>query len=113
MVTLIGVIIAWPKISAEARKTNAEAGQVEWSTLRDEINRLQERVEAQDRRIAELEKLDDERADREIELVKENRQLRQKVKKLETRIAGLEAVFKVGPITDEMQAELDKLKDID
>lgn len=111
--TLIGVILALPKLRSEARKLNAEAGHLEWQTLRDEINRLQERLEKQDARIAELEKLDDERADREAELVKENRQLRQKVKRLEDRIEGLEAIFKIGPVTPEMQAELDKLKKIE
>jgi gas vesicle protein len=113
ILTFAAALLLLPKIRAEARKLNAEAGATEWGTLRDEINRLQERVDAQGSRIAELEKLDGERADREAGLVKENRQLRQKVRKLETRIAGLESVFKIGPITPEMQAELDKLKDVD
>jgi chromosome segregation ATPase len=113
VVTLVGAVLMLPKVRAEARKINAEASGAEWRTLKQEIDRLQERVEAQDRRIAELEKLDDERADREAGLEKENRQLRAKVKKLEGRIAGLEAVLKVGPLPAAMRAALAKLRDVE
>lgn len=113
ILTFAAALLMLPKIRAEARKPNAEAAATEWGTLSGEINRLREKVEAQDRRIDELEKLDDERADREAGLKKENRLLKQKVRKLENRIKGLEEVFKIGPITDEMQAEIDKLKDVD
>lgn len=98
-----------PKGNAEARKINADASHTEWGTLRDEIHRLQSRVEEQDRRIAELEKLDCERVDREVELKRENGRLRQKVSKLESRVEGLEAIFRVGPVPPEMQAQLDAL----
>jgi peptidoglycan hydrolase CwlO-like protein len=113
LATVLTLFWQRPKIGAEARKLNADASRTEWSTLRDEINRLQERVERQDERIAELEKLDDERADRERALKKENNQLRQKVRRLETRIKGLEEVFKIGPVPPDMKAALDKLGKID
>lgn len=105
------IVARWqlPKLEAEARKLEAEASRTEWQTLRDEIDRLTNRVSAQDAKIADLEKQADERGEREAALESDNRKLRAKVARLESRIAGLEAIFKIGPITPEMQAALDKL----
>ena len=102
-----------PKIRAEARKANAEASHTEFQTLREHVALLEQRIATQGVRIAELEAADTRRAGREAELEKENRSLKLKVRKLESRIAGLEAVFKIGPVPPEMQAELDKLKDVE
>lgn len=113
LATLLIGLWQLPKIRGEARKLNAEAAALEWSSLKAEIDRLQVRVTVQDGRIAELEKLDADRADQEATLKRENIQLRRKVRRLEDRIAGLEAVFKIGPVPPEMQAELDKLKDVE
>jgi uncharacterized coiled-coil DUF342 family protein len=122
--TLIGGIAAsvvalitfrWqlPKIRAEARKFDAEASRTEWQTLRDEIDRLTAKVTAQDSRIDELGKAAEARAERTSELEKENRTLRTEVGRLRNRIAKLEAVFKIGPISPEMQAAIDRLKDVE
>jgi peptidoglycan hydrolase CwlO-like protein len=113
IVTLVGVIIRLPEVRARARHLNAEAGQLEWQTLRDEITRLQEKVTAQDQRIAELEQADESRREREAELEQENRSLKAKVTRLETRIRAMEEIFRIGPLPPEMQAELDKLKKIE
>lgn len=77
--------------AAETRMTNAQASRVEWQTLRDEL----------DRQGAEIREL------RAVEC--ENKKLRGKVRKLEVRVSGLEAILHIGPITPEMQAALDDL----
>jgi hypothetical protein len=113
IVGLGGWLIAYPKHRSEGRKFDAEAEHINWTTMRGEIDRLNAKLAKQDERIAELEKLDGERESREADLLRENRQLRQKVKRLENRVAGLEGVFKVGPIPPDMQAAIDKLKDVE
>jgi regulator of replication initiation timing len=113
VVTFAGTLLYLPKVRAEARKTNAQAGQIEWGTLRDEIDRLRLRIETQDQRIAELEKLDGERIDREVELVKENRRLRYEVSSLRRRVGQLEEIITTRTTPEDMRAQLDKLKDIE
>lgn len=108
-VTLAGLFLALPKIRSEARKSNAEASSIEWHTLKNEIDRLQQRLSEQEQKIATLERADHERADRERELERENRALKMKVGRLESRIRAMENIFKVGPISPEMQAQLDEL----
>lgn len=105
IITLVGVLLALPKIRAEARKLDAEASSIMWQTLRNEIDRLTQRI-------AELEKGDRERELREAGLEKENRQLRAHVKRLEGRVSELETILKIGPLPPDMQAALDKLNDI-
>jgi gas vesicle protein len=112
LVALVAALLALPKIRAEARKLNAEAGAIEWGALKSEVERLTETVKVQGQRIAELEQSAATRADREAELEKENKQLRTEVGRLKSRVKALEAIFKVGPVTPEMQAALDKLDKI-
>lgn len=90
------------RLEAEARKFNAEADEIDWRRMRDEIARLQERVEKQDKRIAELEKLDDERTLRERCLQREN-------KRLTLRVKGLEDILLVKPLPDDIRLLIDEL----
>lgn len=113
LVTLACFIWQLPRVRAEARKLNAEANQIEWGTLRDELARLADKVRAQGAQIAGLEETAEQRTKHEAQLKRENNQLRLQVKKLEGRVAGLEAVFKIGPVAPEMQAALDRLNKID
>jgi hypothetical protein len=107
---IIGTWLLKPKALAEARKANAEADKLDWDRFHGEILRLELKISAQDAKISQLETDRDERAvvsdKREIE----NRSLRATVKRLEGRIAELEAIFKLHPLPPEMQAALDKLK---
>lgn len=112
LVTLACFIWQLPRIRAEARKLNAEASRTEWQTLRDELERLDGKVRAQGAQISGLEATAEQRMKREAVLKRENGQLRAQVKKLEGRVTGLEAVFKIGPVTAEMQAALDRLNRI-
>lgn len=102
VVAFAGHMLLRPKIMAEARKAVSESKEIDWTRFDAEIERL-------DRKIAKLELEIDSRATREIELVGENRSLRNKVMRLERRVAGLERIFNIAQITPEMQAELDKL----
>ena len=109
LVAVVTLLWQLPKIRAESRKLNAEAGSIEWRTLRDEIARLRERVTAQDGKIAELETA----ADKHRDLERENRALKAEVGRLKNRVKALEDIFKVGPPTPEQQALLDKLRDME
>lgn len=104
--TLIATLLMRPKISAEARRANAQAGQIEWQTLRDEIKRL-------DGELAEVRKqfasFKSNAADRETELEIENRRLRTEIQRLKIRVAGLEGILQVAPLTPEMQALLEEI----
>lgn len=113
VVGLTGHFLLRPRIRAETRKLSAEADQINWETLKGEIDRLQEKVGAQDKRIAELEQSLDRRAVREDELELENSRLRSQVRRLERRVRAMEGIFKIGPLSPAMQAELDKLKNVD
>lgn len=109
-----GWLIAYPKHRSEGRKFEAEAEHINWTTMRGEIDRLNTKLAKQDERIAELEKLDGERETREADLLRENRQLRQKVRRLENRVIGLEGLLKIHhPVPPDLQAAIDRLKDVE
>lgn len=118
--TAVGVILAaivafignrWqlPKLSAEAKKARAEADAHDWTRFQAEIARLEAKIAAQDKKIEAMEK--DRRAVAAIaeQREQENRALRNKLSKLEQRLSAIEALFKVHPITPELQAAIDKL----
>lgn len=87
---LIGSLIVLPKIRAEARKLNAEAGEIEWRSLKAEIKRLDGELD---------------------EVRRENRLLRGENRRLTRRVDGLESILKLQPPTPEMEqliAELDR-----
>lgn len=104
--TLAATILMWPKINAEARRANAQASQVEWQTLRDEIRRL-------DGELADVRKefstFKESAADEKGELERENKSLRTEIRRLKIRVQGLEEIFKIAPVTPEMQALLDEI----
>ena len=109
LVAYVGHRVMRPKIHAEARRANAEAAGLEWSALRDEVNRLAKQVEAQGKKIAAM-----EQDRRDVALIadereRENRSLKAKLARLERRLSAIEALFKVHPITPELRADLDKL----
>lgn len=110
VLTLVGGYLAArltkPKVDAEARKLHAETDEIIVARLYRHIDRLDTEMKELREEFATLQKQADQR---EAELEQENRVLRAKVQRLEKRITGLERVFKVHPITPEMQAELDKL----
>jgi hypothetical protein len=108
LVTIAGVIWQLPKIRAEARLANAEASQIEWQTLRDELSRLNDLVKGQAAKIRALERAKDNR----VELERENRGLKSKVARLELRVQALENILKIGPLPPDMQAALDQLDDL-
>lgn len=98
-----------PKILAEARKAEAEAISLDWARFQAEIERLELKIAAQDEKIAALDR--DRRAVAVIadEREAENKLLRAKLAKLEKRLTAIEALFKLHPITPELQADLDRL----
>lgn len=108
LVTLICFIWQLPKIRAEARKLNVEADNVQFDTLSKEIAWMKGKINAQARQIATLEK----EAQSSLSTKRENVRLRARVKKLEERCGRLEAIFRIGPVSPEMQAALDKLDEI-
>lgn len=108
LVTLACFIWQLPKIRAESRKLNLEADGVLFSTLSQEILWLKDKVNAQALQIATLEK----EAHTSLTTKRENVRLRARVKNLEERCGRLEAIFRIGPVSPEMQAALDKLDEI-
>jgi peptidoglycan hydrolase CwlO-like protein len=109
---VIAGIFGRPRSKAEARKLNAEASGIEWQSLKAEVDRLTLAVDKQGAEIAQLKEQAVVRADRATELEKENKSLKAEVGRLKNRVKALENIFKIGPITPEMQAELDKLKEV-
>lgn len=106
LATLAGLLIAWPKLKAEARRLNAEASKLEWQTLHDEIKRLDLQTAAL--RI-EITNIQTAGKAREGELDRENGRLRGMVRKLEGRVSDLESILKIGPLPPDMKAALDEL----
>ena len=105
-----------PKIRAEARKTDAEAIAMDWLRFQAEIERLENKISAQDEKIAaQDERIAEQERDRRAVAViadereRENKTLKLKLARLERRLAAIERLFKVHPITPEMQADIDKL----
>lgn len=94
------------KATAEASKIKAEAADIIVTRLYKHIDRIDAELEEMRSRFAKLAK--DSAAEKQV-LERENKQLRSKVARLETRVSGLESIFKTHPISPEMQAELDKL----
>lgn len=94
------------KASAEASKIKAEAADIIVTRLYKHIDRIDGELEEMRKRFDKLAK--DSAAEKQT-LERENKALRSKVARLETRVTGLESIFKTHPISPEMQAELDKL----
>lgn len=100
----------WRKLTgasqAEARLTNAKADSVIIRNLSAEVERLSNEVKQlrDDFEVAQRH-ADDEKA----MLERENRSLKGKISRLETRVTGLESILSIGPITPEMKAALDEL----
>ena len=113
LLTLLAAVVALPKVRAEARKANAQAHQIEWATLNDEIGRqsrqivdLRKELHALKNAVAvrEAELLQENKALREevVELRHENKLLRANASRLQIRVAGLEDVLKVRSTPDDM-----------
>lgn len=105
-----------PQAKASTRKLNAEADRIDWLTLRDEINRLNDTVKVQGetilrqgRCIAALQEQASERVDHVTELERDNKRLRAEVGRLRNRVQGLEKILQVGPLPPDMKAQLDEL----
>lgn len=101
--TFMAALIAWPKIRAEARRANAQAGQIVWQTLDGEIRRL-------DRELAEvrsqLDGVKREAADEKAQLERENKELKAQVSSLRRRVAQLEEIIKTKTTPEDMRAQL-------
>lgn len=106
LVTLIGIMLAMPRLRGEARKFEADAARTEWLTLYDEIKRLDAMTRTLRR---ELDTLTVKSADRELELESENKRLKQEIARLKRRIEGLEGILRVNPLPPDMQARLNEL----
>lgn len=92
--------------AAEARKINAEADNIIIGQLRSEIERLDgEMKQLRSEFASARQAADDEKA----RLEKENRYQKGQIRRLETRVSGLESILSIGPITPEMKAALDEL----
>lgn len=85
---LLGSLILLPKLRAEARKLNTESDGL-----------------VADRWLAEIHRIDEELD----EVRRENRRLRGENRRLTKRVAGLERILKLHPVTPEMQSLIDEL----
>lgn len=85
---LIGTLILLPKLKAEARKLNTESDGLVATRWLAEIHRIDKELD---------------------EVRRENRCLRSENRRLSRRVAGLERILTLHPVTPEMQSLIDEL----
>ena len=109
LVTLVGYLLATPKLRAEARKAHAESDHLQWKTLYAEIQRLDKMTSNLRKEVDRLNNDAGASKGREDILNRENVNLRVMVRKLSKRVSDLEEVLKIGALPPDMQAALDRL----
>lgn len=121
---LVGVVLMHlregPKAQAAARKTEVETDGLVIASLSQRLGQVEERLAQAETKLHAVET--ENEALREDALKSRNREanLEQVVRsqkahigRLEKRVAGLERIFKLHPVTPEMQAEIDRLNQED
>lgn len=114
-----GVAGSWflkPKALAEARKTQAEASNLDWDRFTKEIKRLDDKIAEQAGEIADLKADRDARREVTDKREAENKYLREELSKVKKRLGlleGLYAQFSVDPNTPPaMLEQIQKLRDV-
>lgn len=103
LTTLFGSILMWPKIRAEAHKTNVQSDDLMVTRLWAEIERLD--LDLREVR-QELANVKSAAADEKTLLETDNKRLRYQVDSLRKRVAQLEEIIKTKTTPEDMRAQL-------